>query len=111
MLRGLLFAVLILLAADPALAAKKKKAANEPQKAEEQTQAPIAKSGDEHRQFVKTVQEMLAKAGYMPPKEADGKLGTKTREAIKRFQKDNGLKDDGSLTVETFERLGARTQN
>jgi hypothetical protein len=90
-------------------AAKKKKPASEPPKVEEQAPAPAPVN--ENRQFVKTVQEMLAKAGYMSPKEADGKLGARTREAIKRFQKDNGLKEDGRLTPAVFERLGEKARD
>lgn len=65
----------------------------------------------ESRKFVKSVQEMLAKAGYMTAAEADGRLGAKTRDALKRFQKDNGLKDDGRLTAEAFERLARKTHD
>ncbi|MBF0269317.1 MAG: peptidoglycan-binding protein [Alphaproteobacteria bacterium] len=65
----------------------------------------------ENRQFVQTVQEMLAKTGYMAPSEADGRLGAKTRDAIRRFQKDSGVKEDGRLTPELFERLAKKARD
>ncbi|TAN54999.1 MAG: peptidoglycan-binding protein [Rhodospirillales bacterium] len=71
--------------------------------------APLAMAGDENRQFVKMVQEMLAKSGYMAPGQADGHLGPRTREAIKKFQGDNNLKADGHLTPEQYELLARKT--
>ncbi len=71
--------------------------------------APPAMAGDENRQFVKMVQEMLVKSGYMAPIQADGHLGPRTKEAIKKFQSDNNLKADGRLTPELYELLAKKT--
>jgi peptidoglycan hydrolase-like protein with peptidoglycan-binding domain len=103
---------LLLLPLD-AQAAKKKKAPSPPVAATLPAPAPaeVPAPMSESRKFVKSVQEMLAKAGYMNDNEADGRLGAKTREALKRFQKDNGLKDDGRLTPEAFERLARKTHD
>ncbi len=65
----------------------------------------------ENRQFVQTVQEMLAKTGYMAPSEADGRLGAKTRDAIRRFQRDSGVKEDGRLTPDLFESLAKKARD
>ncbi len=52
----------------------------------------------------KNIQMALANAGYYDGK-IDGKIGTKSTEAIKKFQKDNGLKADGVVGAKTWERL------
>ncbi|MBF0354807.1 MAG: peptidoglycan-binding protein [Alphaproteobacteria bacterium] len=70
-----------------------------------------AGAGDENRQFVKIVQEMLVDAGYLSQGQDDGHLGTRTREAIKRFQSDQGLKADGRLTPELYELLAKKTRS
>jgi peptidoglycan hydrolase-like protein with peptidoglycan-binding domain len=53
---------------------------------------------------VKNVQLALRKAGYNPGK-VDGQMGTGTRNAIKSFQKDNGLAPDGRLGLKTMKAL------
>jgi peptidoglycan hydrolase-like protein with peptidoglycan-binding domain len=45
---------------------------------------------------VKQVQAALKNAGY-DPGAIDGKIGKKTREAIRAFQKENGLAVDGKV--------------
>lgn len=60
--------------------------------------------GDSQTEGVRWVQQSLIKLGYKPGK-ADGKLGPMTREAIKKFQTNNGLVvdgDPGTMTVQTI---------
>ncbi|MDK9720158.1 MAG: peptidoglycan-binding protein [Rhodospirillales bacterium] len=101
----------MLLLPSDAQAAKKKKAPSPPAAVTAPAPAEEPAPMSESRKFVKSVQEMLAKAGYMNISEADGRLGAKTREALKRFQKDNGLKDDGRLTPEAFELLARKAHD
>lgn len=54
---------------------------------------------------VKEIQRALAAAGYEPGP-IDGKLGRKTKDAIRRFQQDSGLKADGIVGSETWGKLG-----
>jgi len=56
--------------------------------------------------FVKRVQEALAKAG-LNPGPVDGEIGGQTQIAIQAFQKKNGL-SVGALTYETVEKLGIK---
>ena len=67
-------------------------------------------AGDENSRFVRIVQEMLVEGGYLSQGQADGHLGARTREAIKRFQTDQGLKPDGRLTPELYELLAKKTR-
>jgi peptidoglycan hydrolase-like protein with peptidoglycan-binding domain len=67
-------------------------------------------SGQEGKSFVREVQRMLAKAGYFEAREADGRLGPKTRDAIIKFQKANGLKPDGRMTPELYALLSQKTR-
>ena len=60
-------------------------------------------------QSIKEIQKALATAGYEPGP-TDGKLGHKTKEAIRKFQKDSGLKADGVVGTETWGKLGQFTQ-
>lgn len=55
------------------------------------------------------VQRALKAKGY-DPGPADGYIGTKTKAAIKAFQRDNGLAQ-GNLTFETVRSLGLRVNN
>ena len=50
------------------------------------------------------IQKALKKAGYYAS-EIDGKIGIKTEEAIKKFQKDNGFKADGKVGKITWGKL------
>lgn len=54
---------------------------------------------------VKNIQDKLKKWGYLEGP-ADGKYGYKTWEAVKYFQKKNGLKVDGIVGDETLKALG-----
>lgn len=67
-------------------------------------------AGDEARAFVREVQRLLARAGYFDAKEFDGRLGPRTRDAIIRFQKANGLNPDGRMTPELYNRLVAKAR-
>lgn len=61
--------------------------------------------GDFVKPETKKVQEALKNAGlYDGP--IDGKIGTKTKTAIKDFQKANGLKADGVVGQQTWMKLG-----
>lgn len=53
----------------------------------------------------KKIQNKLNELGY-DCGEADGSIGPKTKEAIKKFQKDNGLEVDGSAGPKTREAMG-----
>ena len=52
----------------------------------------------------KQIQTALKNAGYYSGP-VDGKVGQLTTAAIKQFQKDNGLKEDGVVGVQTWSRL------
>lgn len=55
---------------------------------------------------VADVQKILLDLGYKLPKHGvDGVRGPETREALKQFQKDNGLKVDGSPGQATIDKL------
>lgn len=56
---------------------------------------------------VKKAQKKLNKLGYNCGK-ADGIMGTKTRSAIKKFQKAKGLKVTGTLNQKTKKKLGIK---
>jgi len=51
--------------------------------------------------LTKQTQKLLAELGYNPGA-ADGSMGSRTRQAIKAFQRDQGLKADGKLTTGLF---------
>ncbi len=53
---------------------------------------------------VREAQQRLTELGYKPGV-ADGKAGPRTREALKLFQKDNGMPPTGQLDAETMQRL------
>ena len=61
------------------------------------------RSGDSG-QAVTQLQEMLIQLGYMSGK-ADGKYGSKTVDAVKAFQKANGLKTDGVAGEATQKKM------
>lgn len=50
---------------------------------------------------VRKVQKELKKLGYLGEKDVDGIFGKKTEDAVKKFQKDNKLVDDGSVGLRT----------
>lgn len=56
--------------------------------------------------LVRLVQERLLAKGYsLPFYGADGFFGEETDQAVRRFQKDQGLKEDGIVGVETYKSL------
>lgn len=55
--------------------------------------------------LVRQTQEKLRELGYYPAT-PDGIFGTRTYEAIRNFQAENGLRVDGIAGAETLERLG-----
>lgn len=57
------------------------------------------------RVAARQIQTALYNAGY-DPGPIDGKLGNKTRLAVKKFQRDNGLKADGVVGNQTWSKLG-----
>ena len=64
----------------------------------------ISFTGDAESMTKKDVQAALKKAGYYDGP-VDGKLGTKSRKAIRDFQSDNGLKVDGIVGPQTKKAL------
>ncbi|MCK5581475.1 MAG: peptidoglycan-binding protein [Candidatus Omnitrophica bacterium] len=74
--------------------------------ASRRTRKPIAKKGDIIRVNVKikTVQQALQNAGYYEGN-IDGKIGAQTKDAIVKFQEDNGLKSDGIIGRNTWAGL------
>lgn len=57
------------------------------------------------RTTIKQVQKKLNRSGYNCGT-ADGVMGTKTKRAVKRFQRDNNLKADGVIGQQTLAALG-----
>ena len=54
---------------------------------------------------VKKLQQTLKDSGY-DVGNVDGIYGQKTKEAVEKYQKDNGLKVDGIAGAETLSKLG-----
>jgi peptidoglycan hydrolase-like protein with peptidoglycan-binding domain len=52
----------------------------------------------------KALQVALNKAGF-PCGKPDGRIGPQTREAVREFQKANGLKGDGVIGLKTLKAL------
>jgi hypothetical protein len=71
-------------------------------------QKPLGKGADP---IIKAIQDRLVELIYLNPKHADGYLGKNTRDAIRGFQKNNGLKVDGDIggpNSETRKKLGIK---
>jgi muramidase (phage lysozyme) len=68
----------------------------------------------EHGQAVRSMQEKLSGLGYTgtdgKPLVADGDFGQNTRQAVERFQRDQGLTVDGKAGPKTLEALAAAVQ-
>jgi len=60
--------------------------------------------GDKGARVTK-LQQQLIQLGYLPAGEDDGKFGRKTENAVRKFQKDQGIKVDGIAGTQTFVRL------
>lgn len=66
---------------------------------------PTLRRGDKG-QYVMEAQMLLVQRGYQLPKYGcDGDFGSETLEAVKAFQKENGLKADGVVGPKTWEAL------
>lgn len=69
------------------------------------TEVP-ASSGEPDFEDPKTIQQLLIDVGYdLGPAGADGKLGKKSKEAIKNFQRAHLLKADGVVGEKTREKM------
>lgn len=75
-------------------------------KAPENPDLITLRKGD-HNDRVKEMQQRLNKLGYDAGR-ADGSYGSKTRDAVKMFQRIAGLKSTGTADVTTLERLFAK---
>lgn len=64
-----------------------------------------AYEGPQDLEKVKQVQSALASQGY-DPGPIDGKLGNRTKHALKQAQKDKGLEETGQLDQQTMAALG-----
>lgn len=71
-------------------------------------EAAVLKEGSRGND-VKTVQDKLRRWGYYKGS-VDGIYGPKTKEAVKYFQRKNGLTADGIVGKKTFEALGMTEQ-
>lgn len=61
-------------------------------------------------EYVTLLQTKLIQRGYsLEPYGADGKYGNKTVEAVKQFQGDNGLQQDGITGARTWEKILSET--
>lgn len=61
------------------------------------------------REQVRAVQQALKDKGH-DPGPIDGIMGPKTREALKGFQKAEGIKETGRLDAETMAKLGVEAR-
>jgi len=95
--RGLLAGVCVFTMAFPVWAADQAK----PENVKQEKAMKNNSSSDE----IKKLQEAL-KTKNEDPGIVDGKIGRKTRAAVRAFQKSNGLKVTGSLDQETADKLG-----
>ena len=57
---------------------------------------------------VKALQQKLIKLGYLNEYDADGKFGYTTEQAVRTFQRREGLKVDGIVGTETYSRIQYR---
>ena len=72
---------------------------------EDEAGKPTLRKGSKG-EYVKEAQKLLLDRGYKLPKYgADGDFGSETETAVKQFQKDWGLKQDGVIGPETWKLL------
>jgi murein L,D-transpeptidase YcbB/YkuD len=57
-----------------------------------------------------TIQRFLRRAGYLERDDVDGDYGPKTAAAVRKFQRDEGLRATGEVDERTFERLRKRAE-
>ncbi len=62
------------------------------------------------RDDVKIIQKALNDRGYNPGSQ-DGVLGSQTTAAIRKFQRDNNLTDDGTIRASTLDRLNVQVSS
>lgn len=71
------------------------------------------KNNPEHVKGAQTaLSQLTGKDGkpYLDPKHATGQFNKETKEAIKKFQRENGLKEDGKLGPDTMKRMQEQGQ-
>lgn len=61
--------------------------------------------GKGYSETTKAVQTQLIHEGYLAAGEADGYYGTKTKEAVEKFQRAHGLDDDGIFGEKSFNKM------
>ena len=66
----------------------------------------VLKNGDENAN-VKLLQEALVTMGYLASDKATGYFGDVTENAVKKFQKDNGISQTGTAATQTIEKINA----
>jgi peptidoglycan hydrolase-like protein with peptidoglycan-binding domain len=95
----------------PAKAAAKSKSSKSKSSKSKSSKSKTAKVKAPARQLHPTperyaeIEQALQDRGYLPPP-ADGKWDNNSIEALKRFQRDQSLKDDGKLGALTLTALG-----
>lgn len=62
------------------------------------------------RRTVADVQQRLLDLGY-DPGPSDGRMGPKTRSAIRAYQKDSGLSADGRITASLIDKIRSDSRN
>jgi peptidoglycan hydrolase-like protein with peptidoglycan-binding domain len=69
-----------------------------------------SRAGGINSQTVKQVQQKLSQQG-LDVGPVDGKMGPKTRNAVKQFQDQKGIKGNGSLNRQTLAALGVESRS
>lgn len=60
---------------------------------------------------VKNIQTKLSELGYLTSSDVDGIFGSKTQNAVRKYQTDKGLKVDGIVGDETLKSLGLKSDD
>lgn len=97
-----LFAICFVLALTVPLFAQQSEESKETPAMEKAEKSMAKSSGNA---WVKSVQEAL-KAKGNDPGPIDGRMGSKTKAAVKAFQEANGLKGTGKIDKDTADKLG-----
>jgi localization factor PodJL len=66
-----------------------------------------ATTAEMKKELIAKVQAQLAQMGF-DPGPADGQIGARTIDAVKAFQKQEGLEIDGQITTELLKKLQER---
>jgi localization factor PodJL len=64
-------------------------------------------AASDQQALVKTIQTLLADQGY-DPGPADGRIGPKTRQAVKDYQRKSGVTETGALDTTLLASLSTR---